>query len=178
MSSNPAPVDRTSATAISAMTSVRGSAPGRYRTCARLWAVRTPVCGPWSRAARGEPTGERGQQRRAERERQHPAVDPNHLEAWDTSSGGEREQRRHGPVGDEQAGDTSGQGEERALASSCRTRRDRVAPRATRTASSRRRCDPRASNRCATLAHATSRTKITAPAKIDSGRRRCPPTAL
>ena len=58
--------------------------------------------------------------------------------------------------------------------SSCRTSRDRVAPRATRTASSRRRCAPRASSRCATLAHATSRTKITAPAKIDSGRRTCP----
>ena len=47
--------------------------------------------------------------------------------------------------------------------SSCRTTRARVAPSATRTASSRPRAEPRASSRFAMFAHAIRSTKPTAP---------------
>ena len=65
------------------------------------------------RAERGdEATGERRQQRSAERERHHPAVDPNHLEARDASTGRERKKRRHGPQRDQQAGGAASQRED------------------------------------------------------------------
>ena len=56
--------------------------------------------------------------------------------------------------------------------SSWRTIRKRLAPSATRTASSRRRASPRASSRLATLAHAISSTRPTAPTQHEQHRPR------
>ena len=53
-----------------------------------------------------------------------------------------------------------------ASPSSCATSRGREAPSAARTASSRRRAVPRTRNRLAMFAHATSRTRTTAPRSI------------
>ncbi len=61
-------------------------------------------------------------------------------------------------------------------ASSCATRRPRVAPSAVRTASSRCRDAARASNMWATFAHAMSRTNETAARRTTSGVRMSPTT--
>ena len=59
--------------------------------------------------------------------------------------------------------------------SSCRTRRQRVAPIEMRTAISRERPDARASSRLATFAHAISSTKATAPISDQNSTRICEP---
>ena len=60
---------------------------------------------------------------------------------------------------------------------SCRTRRPRPAPSASRTASSRCRSAPLASSRFARLLHAMRRTRATAPSRTSSAVRACPTIA-
>ena len=53
--------------------------------------------------------------------------------------------------------------------STCRTRRSRPAPSAMRTAISRCRAAPRASNKVATLVHASNKSRLTIAISANSG---------
>ena len=117
---------------------------------------------------RSKPDEQARRNRHEERQRRDPEIDPNFSRPWQIGW----------PDADEHADQRSGRRADRRLRrrrraarlrrALCATIRAREAPRAARTAISRRRAAPRTTKRLAMFAHATSRTSRTAASSIRS----------